>query len=72
MADATDGLDHKHWLVPVLVALVGVFMSILDSSIVNVAISSIMTVFGTDTNGVEWVSTAYMLARGMIVPMASM
>jgi EmrB/QacA subfamily drug resistance transporter len=70
MADATDGLDHKHWLVPVLVALIGVFMSILDSSIVNVAISSIMTVFGTDTNGVEWVSTAYMLAMGMIVPMS--
>jgi len=45
-------------------------MSILDSSIVNVAISTIMNVFGTDTAGVEWVSTAYMLAMGMIVPMS--
>jgi EmrB/QacA subfamily drug resistance transporter len=65
-----DGLDHRHWIVPVLVALIGVFMSILDSSIVNVAISSIMTVFNTDANGVEWVSTAYMLAMGMVVPMS--
>jgi len=77
MADATatagtptDGLDHKHWIVPVLVALIGVFMSILDSAIVNVAIPSIMTVFNTDASGVEWVSTAYMLAMGMIVPMS--
>ena len=69
-ATADDGLDHKHWMVPLLVALIGVFMSILDSSIVNVAISSIMNVFGTDANGVEWVSTAYMLAMGMIVPMS--
>jgi EmrB/QacA subfamily drug resistance transporter len=45
-------------------------MSILDSSIVNVAISSIMTVFNTDTAGVEWVSTAYMLAMGMVVPLS--
>jgi len=70
MADADAKLDHKHWLVPVLVTLIGVFMSILDSSIVNVAISSIMTVFNTDTAGVEWVSTAYMLAMGMVVPLS--
>ncbi len=65
-----DGLDHRHWLVPVLVTLIGVFMSILDSSIVNVAISTIMNVFNTDTAGVEWVSTAYMLAMGMVIPLS--
>ncbi len=75
MADAVlkapdDGLDHAHWMVPVLVTLIGMFMSILDSSIVNVAISTMMNVFNTDTAGIEWVSTAYMLAMGMIVPMS--
>jgi len=70
MADPDASLDHKHWMVPVLVVLIGVFMSILDSSIVNVAISTIMTVFNTDTAGVEWVSTAYMLAMGMVVPLS--
>lgn len=70
MADPDANLDHKHWMVPVLVTLIGVFMSILDSSIVNVAISTIMTVFNTDTAGVEWVSTAYMLAMGMVVPLS--
>jgi EmrB/QacA subfamily drug resistance transporter len=70
-ASLDDGLDHKHWMVPVLVTLVGMFMSILDSSIVNVAISTMMNVFNTDTAGIEWVSTAYMLAMGMIVPMSA-
>lgn len=70
MADADANLDHRHWMVPVLVTLIGVFMSILDTSIVNVAISTMMTVFNTDTAGVEWVSTAYMLAMGMVVPLS--
>ncbi len=75
MADITANLDpdaqldHRHWALPVLVTLIGVFMSILDTSIVNVAISSIMTVFNTDTSGVEWVSTGYMLAMGMVTPL---
>jgi len=65
-----DSLDHHHWMGAVLVVLIGVFLSILSSSIVNVAIASIMTVFNTDTAGVQWVSTAYMLAMAMIIPMS--
>jgi len=70
MGDPTDGLDHQHWVGPVLVVLIGVFMSILSSSIINVAIASIMTVFNTDTAGVQWVSTAYMLAMAMVIPLS--
>jgi len=69
-SNSDANLDHKHWMVPLLVTLIGVFMSILDTSIVNVAISSIMTVFNTDTAGVEWISTGYMLAMGMVTPLS--
>jgi hypothetical protein len=41
------GQPGYHWVAPVLVALIGAFMSILDSSIVNVAIPTMMNVFGT-------------------------
>ncbi|PRR74259.1 DHA2 family efflux MFS transporter permease subunit [Neomoorella humiferrea] len=58
------------WVIPVLVALIGAFMSILDSSIVNVAIPTIMHVFNTDTSTVEWVVTIYMLALGVVVPLS--
>src|SRR5208283_1898517 len=58
----------SHWIAPVLVALIGAFMSILDSSIVNVAIPTIMNVFNVGTSDVQWVSTIYMLALGVVIP----
>ncbi len=60
----------RHWMIPILVALIGAFMSILDSSIVNVAIATIMHVFSTTTSVVQWVSTIYLLALGVVVPMS--
>ncbi|HUX38310.1 MAG TPA: DHA2 family efflux MFS transporter permease subunit, partial [Rectinemataceae bacterium] len=66
-----DTTGHmKHWLAPVLVALIGAFMSILDSSIVNVAIPTIMNVFNAATSDVQWVSTIYLLAQGVVVPLS--
>jgi len=66
----SDTGPQAHWLAPVLVALIGAFMSILDSSIVNVAIPTIMNVFNASTDSVQWVSTVYMLALGVIVPLS--
>jgi EmrB/QacA subfamily drug resistance transporter len=57
-----------NWLVPLLVLVVGMFMSVLDISIVNVAISTMQNDFGATTNQIQWVSTAYSLAEGVIVP----
>ncbi len=64
------GDPATHWIIPVLIALIGAFMSILDSSIVNVAIPTIMNVFNTNTSTVEWVVTIYMLALGVVVPLS--
>lgn len=61
----------EKWIIPVLIALIGAFMSILDSSIVNVAIPTMMHVFNTDTSTIEWVVTAYMLALGVVVPFSA-
>ncbi len=44
------------------------FMSVLDVSIVNVAIPSMQKDFGATTDQIQWVSTAYSLALGVIVP----
>ncbi len=70
LADVVEpiGKTMKHWMVPVMVALIGAFMAILDSSIVNVATSQIMNVFGTTTTVVQWISTIYMLTLGVITP----
>jgi EmrB/QacA subfamily drug resistance transporter len=56
------------WLLPVIVVTIGSFMALLDTSIVNVAISRIQGEFGGSTTDVEWVSTAYTLTLGVVVP----
>jgi len=59
---------REHWVVPLAVLIVGMFMSVLDTSIVNVAISAIQTDFGGSTADVAWISTAYSLVLGVVVP----
>jgi EmrB/QacA subfamily drug resistance transporter len=44
------------------------FMSTLDTSIVNVAIPTMQKQFGVSTDDIQWVSTAYTLCLGVIVP----
>lgn len=52
-----------------LVVVIGTFMSILDSSIVNIAITKMMSVFGVSLDKINWVLTAYMLTLGAIIPL---
>jgi len=55
-------------LVPLLVVVIGAFMAILDSSIVNVAIPKLMAVFSVGMDKIQWVSTGYLLGSGVVVP----
>lgn len=68
MTQTTQTKNDQKWVLPILVALIGGFMSILDSSIVNVAISKMMQVFNTTAGQIEWVVTVYMLALGVVIP----
>jgi EmrB/QacA subfamily drug resistance transporter len=44
------------------------FMSVLDVSIVNVAIPAMQKTYGASTSDIEWVATAYNLCLGVVVP----
>lgn len=63
-----DGLYR--WLA-LIVVIIGTFMSILDSSIVNIAIPKMMAVFGVALDDVKWVLTSYTLALGAIIPLTA-
>jgi DHA2 family multidrug resistance protein len=65
----SGGLDYK-WILAMVVIL-GVFMSILDQTIVNIAIPRLQTAFGADIHSVQWVLTAYILAQGVATPTAA-
>ena len=58
------------WIVA-LVVILGLFMTILDGTIVNIAIPRLQNVFGADLASVQWVLTAYTLAQGVATPLTA-
>ncbi|HTK66094.1 MAG TPA: DHA2 family efflux MFS transporter permease subunit [Pseudonocardia sp.] len=58
------------WLLPLAVVVVGMFMAVLDATIVNVALPRIQGDLGADTEDVLWVATAYTLTLGVVVPLS--
>jgi EmrB/QacA subfamily drug resistance transporter len=56
------------WVLPLSIVTLGSFMALLDTSIVNVAISRIQGEFGGSTTDVQWIATAYTLTLGVVVP----
>jgi EmrB/QacA subfamily drug resistance transporter len=67
-ASARSASAASGWLLPISIVTIGSFMALLDTSIVNVAISRIQGEFGGSTTDVEWISTAYTLTLGVVVP----
>ena len=56
------------WAVLTLI-MTGTFMAILDTSIVNVALPHMMSAFGVNRNQIEWVTTGFMLATAVSMPL---
>jgi EmrB/QacA subfamily drug resistance transporter len=50
------------------VTTVGGFLAFLDVTIVNVALASMQNDFGAATTDIQWVTTAYTLAMGVVLP----
>ncbi len=60
--------QHK-WLV-ILAAVFGVFMSVLDSTVVNMAAPRIQSDFGISLENIQWIVTAYLLSLALSIPLA--
>lgn len=59
---------HRYkWFVLANIML-GTFMAVLDSTIVNVGLPKIMASFVVGIDKIEWVVTAYMLAMAVMLP----
>ena len=63
-----DKHEERYMWVALTVVIVGTFMAILDSSIVNVAIPKLMTIFKVSTDQIEWILTGYMLTMSIVIP----
>src|SRR6476469_9235281 len=52
-----------------IVAMAAALMALVDITIVNVALNDIRASFGTPIDQIGWVSTGYMMANIVIIPM---
>ena len=60
--------DTYRWSVLGIV-MMGTFMAILDSSIVNIVLPRMMNTFEVNRNQIEWVTTGYMLTAAVVMPL---
>jgi EmrB/QacA subfamily drug resistance transporter len=59
-------LDYK-WQAAIVTAL-GLFMAVLDNTIVSVALPQMQTAFHTDFSTITWVVSGYFLAQAAVIP----
>jgi EmrB/QacA subfamily drug resistance transporter len=67
-AAADEKLGREVWVVSAVV-ITGVIMSILDTTIVNVALETLSRELDASLSTIQWVSTGYMLALGAVIPL---
>ncbi|MGH3781283.1 MAG: DHA2 family efflux MFS transporter permease subunit [Pseudonocardiaceae bacterium] len=67
----SQAASGRGWLLPLVVLIAGMFMSIMDISVINVALPTIQNEFGATTSDVQWVITGYSLAEGVVVPVSA-
>lgn len=68
-ADATDRIEPWVWRISGIVIL-GSIMSILDTTIVNVALSTLGRELHSSIAQIQWVVTGYLLALAAVIPLA--
>jgi EmrB/QacA subfamily drug resistance transporter len=66
---AVQAPDNYKW-VAAAVVIVGAVMTILDQTVVNVALSTLEKDFNATLSDIQWVVTAYSLALAAVIPMA--
>jgi EmrB/QacA subfamily drug resistance transporter len=62
------GLDRRTWTVAAVV-IVGAIMSILDTTIVNVALETLSRDLSSPLQHIQWIVTGYLLALAMVIPL---
>jgi EmrB/QacA subfamily drug resistance transporter len=67
-ANASDGIDPSVWKVAI-VAVIGPFMTQLDSTVVNVSLSTISHTLDSSIATAQWIVSGYLLAMALMLPL---
>ncbi|HVA89638.1 MAG TPA: MFS transporter, partial [Chloroflexota bacterium] len=68
----TDGAPFRMIAIlgPLIAIILGMFMAILDTTAVNVALPTLVSGFKSDIHSLQWVITGYILAQAAVIPLA--
>src|SRR5256885_3092422 len=67
IAAPPEGAPHKYLIA--FAVVLAALMQVIDSSIVNVALHDMMGILGASLDEIAWVSTGYILASVVIIPL---
>jgi len=68
--DAVEEFRLRGIVTPLLAIVLGAFMAILDTTVVNVALPTFGRVFQADLRQLQWIITGYMLAHAAVIPLS--
>jgi MFS family permease len=64
----SGGLDPLVWKITV-VAVLGSFLAQLDTTVVNVSLSSLAVDLHSSLTAIQWVTSGYLLALALMLPL---
>jgi len=70
-AQRHENSGGEMWM-SLLAILMGTFVAILNNSLINVALPTLVNVFGSTTDTIQWVLTGYILANAVMIPMSGL
>ncbi len=67
-AEAVKENARKEWRI-IISVMIGTFLALVNSSIINIALPTFVKVFDTNLVTVQWVVVGYMLTTGLVTPL---
>ncbi|MCU5745294.1 DHA2 family efflux MFS transporter permease subunit [Staphylococcus sp. SQ8-PEA] len=65
-------MTFKAKIIMILTMLLGGFFGLLNETLLTTALPSIMRAFNIDYTQVQWLTTAFLLANGVVIPLSAM
>lgn len=64
--------DPRVKVLPIILSLIiGAFFAILNETLLNIALSTLMDEFGVTLTTVQWMATGFMLVMGIVIPISA-
>ncbi len=67
---AVQAVNFKRWPI-VMALLIGAFVSLLNQTLMNVALPKMMDDLGVGPTTIQWLTTGFMLVNGVLIPISA-